>query len=299
MRVIISGASGLIGKALSGRLQQEGARVAPLVRDDAVGEDSDGILWRPDANTIQEDALEGAHSVVHLAGENIADGRWSNAKKRRIRDSRIMGTTLLCRALARRAHKPRTLICASAIGYYGSRGDDVLDESTAPGAGFLADVCREWEQAAMPAVDAGIRVVYLRSGVVLSNKGGALGKMLPLFRMGLGGPIGNGRAWMSWITLNDLVAVILHCMNDKRLAGPVNAVSPTPVTNREFTRALAKTLRRPALMPVPALMLKVVFGEMARETFLASARVMPHRLEDAGFVWRDPNIETALQHCLK
>ncbi len=299
MRVIISGASGLIGNALSGRLQQEGVRVSRLVRDASANRNPDDIPWRPDAGAIQEEALEGAHTVVHLAGENIADGRWTGVKKRRIRDSRVLGTTLLCQALARRAHKPQTLICASAIGYYGSRGEDVLDESSAPGAGFLADVCRQWEQAAAPAVEAGIPVVHLRLGVVLSKEGGALGRMLPLFRMGLGGPIGNGRAWMSWITLDDLLAIILHCMHDKRLAGPVNAVSPTPVANREFTRALAKALRRPALMPVPALMLKLVFGEMARETLLASTRVMPRRLEDAGFVWRNPDIETAFENCLK
>lgn len=299
MRVAVSGASGLVGSALARQLERQGTHVSRLVRNTAQPDGTDNIVWQPDTGQIDGAALENVQAVVHLAGENIADGRWTARKKKRIHDSRVQGTTVLCEALARLDAKPHTLICAGAVGYYGCRDDEILDESSEPGTGFLAKVCRAWEQAAAPAVEAGIRVVNLRIGLVLSAHGGALKKMLPLFRLGLGGPVGDGKAWISWIHLEDLLEIIVYCMNDKNLAGPVNAVAPQPLMNRQFARTLGKTLHRPALIPAPAWALKAVFGEMARETLLSSVRVLPRRLEDAGFVWRFPDIASALQACIE
>jgi hypothetical protein len=244
--------------------------------------------------------LEGLDAVVHLAGENIASGRWNAARKAAIRDSRVIGTRLLCEALAGLARPPKTIVCASAIGYYGDAGEDALTEESPAGPGFLPEVCREWEAASGPAARKGIRVVVLRIGVVLSPNGGALSRMLPLFRKGLGGVIGSGRQFVSWVALDDLPLIILHALQCGFLRGPVNAVAPRPVTNREFTEALGKALSRPTPLPVPAFALRLaVGGEMADALLLASARVVPCRLEETGYRFRFPELGGALRHLLR
>ena len=243
-------------------------------------------------------ALEGIDGVVHLAGENIADGRWTEAKQRRIRDSRIDGTRLLCERLAQAEDKPSVLVCASAVGFYGDRGDEPLDERSARGSGFLAEVCEAWEEACQPARDAGIRVVNLRIGVVLSADGGALAKMLPPFRFGLAGKLGNGKQWMSWISLDDLVGAIDHALTHEEIEGPVNAVSPNPVTNAEFTSALGRVLSRPTALTMPAIGARVVFGKLADELLLSSIRAQPRALLASGFRFEHPDLETALRQAL-
>ena len=254
--------------------------------------------WDPAKGEVDAAGLEGLDAVVHLAGENIASGRWNAVRKAAIRDSRVNGTRLLCDALAGLARPPKTLVCASAIGYYGDRGEELLTEESSPGTGFLPEVCREWEAASEPAARKGIRVVTLRIGVVLSPKGGALSRMLPLFRAGLGGVIGNGRQYVSWIALDDLVGIVLHALQSGELRGPVNAVAPVPVTNRELTEALGKVLSRPTLLPVPAFALRLAVGEMADALLLASARVVPRRLEETGYRFRFPELGGALRHLL-
>ncbi len=301
MRFLVSGASGLIGSALVDRIRiaqgaTAGGGSAPdeilrLVRAPAGG---DAIVWEPLANRLDGRALEGVDVVVHLAGESIARGRWHAAKKTRILESRVCGTELLVRTLAGLRRPPAVLLSASAIGYYGDRGDEEIDESSAAGHGFLAEVCRQWEEATCPAAEAGIRVVLGRIGVVLARQGGALAKMLPLFRLGLGGTLGSGRQPVSWITCNDLVRAILAAIENPALQGPVNLVAPEPVTNRRFTQALASAVRRPALLPVPALALRMAMGEMADAMLLSGARVVPRRLLAAGFRFDDPQIEQAL-----
>jgi len=293
--VVVSGASGMVGAALTSFLTAGGHRVRRLVRR----EPGDGeIRWRPAAGEIDVAALEGADVVVHLAGAGIADTRWTPARKALIRDSRVDGTRTLCEALAKLERKPRVLISASAIGWYGDRGDALLDEESAPGEGFLADVCRGWEDETRPASEAGIRVVNLRIGVVLHPQGGALAKMLPPFRLGAGGPIGGGRQWMSWITLDDLVGAVHHLMFAEDARGPVNAVAPEPVTQRGFAKALGRALRRPAFLPLPALAVRALFGEMGEATVLASQRVRPGRLSELGFAFESPELEPALRGLL-
>jgi uncharacterized protein (TIGR01777 family) len=243
--------------------------------------------------------LEGFDAVIHLAGENVGAGRWTAARKAAIRDSRVNGTRLLCETLAGLARPPKTLLCASAIGIYGDRGEDPLTEESSPGTGFLAEVCREWEAASVPAARKGIRVVVLRIGVVLSAKGGALSRMLPLFRAGLGGVIGNGRQYVSWVAIDDLVGIVLHALRSGELCGPINAVAPRPVTNRELTEALGKALSRPTPLPVPAFALRLAVGrEMADALLLASARVVPRRLEETGCTFRFPELGGTLRHLL-
>jgi uncharacterized protein (TIGR01777 family) len=241
--------------------------------------------------------LEGLDAVVHLAGENVA-GRWTRAKKARIRDSRVRGTRLLAEALARSRRPPKVLACASAVAYYGDRGEEVLRESSPPGRGFLAEVCRAWESATAPAAERGIRVVNLRFGLVLSRAGGALGRMLPVFRVGLGGRLGDGRQYWSWVALDDCVAAIGHALASQGLAGGVNVVAPHPVTNAELTAALGGVLSRPAPLAVPAFAARLAFGEMAREVLLASARVEPARLLAGGFRFRFGRVRPALEHVL-
>jgi len=240
---------------------------------------------------------EGCDGVVHLAGENIA-GRWTPAKKRKIHESRKRGTQTLCDALAPMAKRPRVLVCASAIGIYGDRGEEWITEESETGRGFLADVCRDWEAATESAARAGVRVVNLRIGVVLSPRGGALGKTLLPFKLGVGGVVGDGRQYWSWIEIDDLVAVILHALTDERLRGPVNAVAPNPVTNREYTKTLGRVLRRPTMLPLPAFVARLAFGEMADAVLLAGARVQPKRLQAAGYRFRFPQLEGALRHLL-
>ncbi len=299
MRVAISGAGGLIGTAVRQRLEAEGASVVWLTRSgSAAPEGAQCIRWDPERRRIDADGLAGCDAVVHLAGENIASGRWSAARKRAIRDSRVLGAALLSETLAHLDRMPKTLVCASAVGYYGNRGDEELDETSSPGQGFLAEVCRDWEAAVAPAAAAGIRVVRLRIGMALSSRGGALARMAPLFRMGLGGPLGDGRAWISWISLYDLAELVAHCLRDAAATGPINAVSPHPVRNRDFARALGAALRRPAVLPAPAPAIRLLFGEMGRELLLSSARVLPRRLEALGFRFRHDDIEGALRACV-
>jgi uncharacterized protein len=298
MRVAITGSTGLIGSEVASVLSATGHEVVRLVRRaPAPGEKA--VRWDPEKGKIDAAGLEGLEAVVHLAGENIASGRWNAARKTAIRDSRVNGTRLLCDALAGLACPPKTLVCASAIGYYGDRGADVLTEESPPGAGFLPEVCREWEAAAEAARRKGVRVVALRIGVVLSPKGGALPRMLPLFRMGLGGVIGGGRQYVSWVANDDLPQIILHALQHGDLSGPVNAVAPRPVTNREFTKTLGKALSRPTPLPVPDFALRLAVGrEMADALLLASARVVPRRLEETGYPFRFPEFGGALRHLL-
>lgn len=297
MRILVSGATGLIGTAFTGRLDQDGHEVWRLTR--RADGNSRSILWEPGGGTLDPSVLEGIDAVIHLAGESVASGRWTTAKKARIRDSRVDGTTQLCEALAAMPRRPHSLLCASAIGYYGSRGDEGLDETAQAGTGFLAEVCVAWERATEPAAAAGIRVVNTRFGIVLSREGGALQAMLTPFRLGLGGRIGDGRQYMSWITLDDAVGALTHVLDNPDVSGPVNVVAPNPVTNEGFTRDLAAALRRPAVMPLPAFAARLALGKKAEELLLASQRVVPARLEGSGFTWAHPDLPAALKHVLE
>ena len=298
MRIAVTGSSGLVGSAVVTALVESGHEVVRLVRrDPAQGEKA--VRWDPETGFVDTAGLEGLDALVHLAGENIASGRWTAARKDAIRNSRVKGTRLLCDALAGLSDPPKTLVSASAIGYYGDRWEDILTEESPAGKGFLPDVCREWEAASVPAVRKGIRVVTLRIGVVLSPKGGALSRMLPLFRAGLGGVIGGGRQYLSWVALDELPFIVLHALQCADLVGPVNAVTPHPVTNREFTQALGNALSRPTPFPVPAFALRLAVGrEMADALLLASARVFPRRLEATGYRFRFPELGEALRHLL-
>ncbi len=297
MKILITGSTGLIGSALVSSLTAGGHTVRRLLRPSRQPAGSDAV-WDPSAGTLEPQVFEGIDAVVHLAGENIAGGRWSSRRKARIRDSRVNGTRLVSEALARLSNPPAVWICASAIGYYGNRGDTILNEGSPAGSGFLPDVCREWEAATKAALQKGVRVVNLRIGVVLSPAGGALAKMLPPFKMGVGGKVGDGKQFMSWIALDDVVGTILHVLTHERLTGPVNAVSPNPVTNLQFTRTLGRVLRRPTIFPMPALAARMAFGEMADELLLSSTRVQPARLTGSGFQFRYASLESALRHLL-
>jgi len=293
-RFLLSGASGLLGVAVRNSLLHSGAEVLQLVRRAPLGPRE--VQWYPGrADAAPEGlALEGLAGAIHLSGANVAEHRWTPAYRREMWSSRVESTRALCAVLRRLEQPPRVLLVASATGIYGDRGDEVLDESSPPGVGFLADLCREWEEAAAPARESGIRVVHLRFGVVLAREGGALKKMLPAFRLGLGGRMGSGRQWMSWIALDDAVGAMRFLLRDESVAGAVNLCAPESVTNAEFTRALAARLRRLAVLRVPEFALRMAFGAMADEALLASARVVPKRLMDAGFRFRYPTIETAL-----
>ena len=297
MHILVTGSTGLAGSALIPALTADGHRVSRLVRTKLNLENRDHY-WDPTSNELYSPSLEGLDAVIHLAGESIAGGRWTAARKARIRDSRVQGTSLLSQSLAKLARPPRVFVSASAIGFYGDRADEILTEESSPGSNFLAGVCREWESAAAPAAQHGIRVVTLRFGMVLSSKGGALAKMLTPFRMGVGGVVGNGKQYMSWIAIDDLVSVIIHALKTDGLKGPVNAVAPNPVTNAEFTKALGRALRRPTIFPMPAFAARLAFGEMADELLLASARVVPTKLQASGFEFRHPNIESAFTSLL-
>jgi uncharacterized protein len=298
MRVAVSGSTGLVGSEVVTVLSAGGHDVVRLVRRvPAPGEKA--VRWDPEKGEVDAAGLEGLDAVVHLAGENVGSGRWTAARKAAIRDSRVKGTRLLCEALAGLGRPPGTLVCASAVGYYGDRGEEVLTEESPPGAGFLPGVSREWEAASRAASRKGIRVVTLRIGMVLSPKGGALARMLPLFRAGLGGVIGGGRQYVSWVALDDLPLIILHAFQHRDLSGPINAVAPRPVTNREFTEALGKALSRPTPLPVPAFALRLaVGGEMADALLLSSARVVPKRLIDTGYTFLSPELEPTLRRLL-
>jgi uncharacterized protein len=294
--VAITGASGLIGRLLTETLRARGTRVRPLVRREASG---DQIHWDPAQGTVDREALEGASAVIHRAGENVGAGRWSEARKKRILDSRVQGTGLIASCVAQMSIRPACLISASAVGWYGSRGDETLDETASGGDDFLAGVCAQWEASTQAASDAGIRVVHARMGVVLDPEGGALAKMLLPFKMGAGGRVGDGHQWMSWISRPDVVNALIHLMNDETMRGPVNIVAPKPVTNVTFTRALGKALRRPTLFPVPAMAIKTMFGEMGEATVLASQRALPGKLTAAGFAFEHSTVDAALKAALR
>jgi len=295
MNIVVTGSSGLIGSALVKFLTSAGHEVTRLVRSKTKQLPRE-TLWNPAIGAIDLAGLEGMDAVVHLAGENITAGRWTKRRKAKIHDSRIQSTRLLSESLASLTQPPTVLASASAVGYYGDRGEELLDEASEVGSGFLAAICREWEEATQPAAQAGIRVVHLRFGMVLSGSKGALAKMLTTFRLGLGGRMGSGRQYVSWIALNDVVGAIHHCLTCESLHGSVNLVSPNPVTNREFTTCLAKVLKRPALIPIPTVVLRLVLGEMGNELLLASARVQPTRLLATDYEFRYPELEDALKH---
>jgi uncharacterized protein len=297
LSVAISGSSGLIGSSVSRFLIAQGHRVVPMVRRTA--EEGAEISWDPTTGKLDPTDFEEIDAVVHLAGAGIADKRWTPARKELIRSSRVLGTRLLCERLAACSRPPQVVVCASAIGYYGDQGDKILDESSERGKGFLADVCSEWESTAQPAIDAGIRVVFARIGIVLSSSGGALKKMLLPFRCGLGGRIASGRQYWSWVSLEDVVGAIYHSIETESLAGVINVVSPEAVTNSEFTQMLARVLRRPAMLPMPSIAARLILGEMAEELLLSSANVRPQRLLETGYHFRHPRFEKCLQDLLK
>lgn len=297
MKILVSGSHGLVGKALTSSLTEDGHEVVPLVRrEHAFG--SPEVEWYPDQGRIDASHLEGIDAVVHLAGDNIAAGRWTKEKKRIIRESRVQGTSLLSDTLASLSRPPLVFISASAIGFYGNRGDESLTEQSAPGHDFLAKVCLDWEAAAKSAVEKGIRTVHTRFGVILDAREGALAKMLPPFRASLGGKVGGGKQWMSWIALDDVVGGLKFLLADKSIAGPVNLVTPNPVTNAEFTSTLGRVLSRPTIFPMPAFAARLAFGEMADALLLSSQRVDPAVLEDKGFLFSWPTLEPALRHIL-
>ncbi|MEM9345048.1 MAG: TIGR01777 family oxidoreductase [Planctomycetota bacterium] len=298
MRIAVSGSTGLVGSALCEALQTQGRDVKPIIRGKATNPNE--IAWDTTNNMFDAKALSACDAVVHLAGENIM-GRWTKEKKKRIYDSRIDSTRGLAQTLAGIKDGPRTLIVASASGYYGYNGHDTpRTEDDPPGDGFLAEVCVDWEAAADPAREAGIRVVHPRIGIVLSPYGGALQQMLPPFKLGLGGPIGNGEQMMSWVALHDLIRILIYCIDTPAISGPVNAVAPDPVSNREFTKALGRVIKRPTVLPVPRFAPKLLFGkDCAEATALGSFRVIPKRLLDVGFAFQCGNLEEALLHELK
>ena len=298
-RILVTGASGPIGAALLPSLKTSGWSVVRLVRGAAAGgsTDNEQVAWDP-AAPVAPAAVSGFDAVIHLAGESIF-GRWTAGKKARIRVSRVAGTLHLASALAQAEEKPKVFICGSAIGFYGNRGDETLREGSAPGAGFLAEACREWEEATAPAAEAGIRTAQLRTGIVLSPKGGALGAMLVPFKLGLGGRTGDGQQWMSWIDVQDMVGAIHHILKTDLMQGPINMVAPKPVRNAEFAATLASVLSRPAVFPMPAFAAKAVFGEMGEELLLGSQKVEAGKLISSGYPFRYRELRESLQHLLK
>ena len=293
-RILVSGASGPIGKALLPALKAQGSTVVRLTRGKPSGPSE--IQWDPH-QPLSPEAISGIDAVVHLAGETIA-GRWTEEKKRRIRESRVQGTKNLAESIAKATQPPGAFVCASAIGYYGNRGDEVLREDSAAGSDFLSDVCREWEAAASPVTHAGVLTSHTRFGLVLSRNGGALPQMLLPFRLGVGGRIGDGKQWWSWVDIQDLVGAIVHVLKSG-LSGPVNVVSPSPVTNAEFTKALGSVLSRPTIFPVPAFAARLAFGQMADELLLASQKVEPASLLKSGYQFKFPELEKSLRSLLE
>ena len=292
--IAVTGASGLIGRALVPALRAQGHRVLRLVRKTATS--ADEVQWDPKAGTVDLEALAGTRAVIHLAGAGVGDHRWTDAYKQEIRDSRVMGTRTIATAMAALQPKPAVLVAGSAIGWYGDTGDRAVDESSPAGTGFLADVVEAWEAAADPAREAGIRVVHARTGLVVAKQGGAWARLFPIFRLGLGGKLGSGRQYWSWISLRDEVSALMYLV-DSNLTGPVNLTAPNPATNAEVTAAMGKVLGRPTLFPVPAVALKTALGEFSTE-ILSSARVLPKVLEQAGFQWQDRDIASAISTAL-
>ena len=293
MKIAIAGASGLVGRALVSHLRAGGAEVLRLVRRPVAA--GDEVEWDPSAGRLDVEKLATCDALVNLAGENIAEGRWTSARKRALRSSRLDSTRLLAATIARGAWRPSVWINASAVGFYGSRGDEWLDEASAAGSGFLAELCRDWEAVTTPVAAAGVRVVNLRLGVVLTPEGGALAKMLPWYRRGVGGPVGDGQMWVSWIALEELCRVFESALSDSALCGPVNAVSPQPVRQAELAAALGRALGRPAVARTPAMLVRLLFGEMGEATVLASQRVRPAALERSGFAFRQGDLDAVLQ----
>ncbi|MCI5157936.1 MAG: TIGR01777 family protein [Candidatus Electrothrix sp. AUS1_2] len=298
MNILISGASGFIGTEVTRFLTEQGHSMLPLRRHtDSTGRTADRTpSWDIERKIVRVDAEEKIDAVVHLAGENVAQGRWTAAKKKRILRSRVDGTRLLAEFFAAAAYKPRLMISASAIGFYGERGKKKLDEGSGKGTGFLSDVAAVWEEATRPAAEAGIRVVNTRFGMVLSPDGGALAKMLPPFKMGLGGTLGDGMQYMSWVSMQDVVRAFGHIIRHEELSGPVNIVAPRPITNREFTRTLGRVLRRPTFFPVPKFLLSCLLGEMTKELLLAGVRVYPRKLQESGYIFARPDLASALRN---
>ncbi|MEA2204249.1 MAG: uncharacterized protein QOE77_1025 [Blastocatellia bacterium] len=297
MKLLMAGATGLVGTALKPALDKKGIGVTDLVRTEpniALPE----IEWHPNKGEIDPSQIEGFDAVINLAGESIAEGGWTDEKKKRIRDSRVDGTRLLSETFAKLSAPPKVFLCASATGIYGNRGDEILDEDSAPGKGFLAEVCREWEEATEPAINAGVRVVKLRFGPIFSSKGGMLEKLLTPFKLGVGGKIGSGKQYLSWVTIDDVVGAVVFALENERVHGPINIATPNPSTNVEFTKAMGKVLSRPTIFAVPEFAARLAFGEMADEMLLTSQRVLPKRLSEAGFKFQYPVLEAALRHVL-
>ncbi|PYS21840.1 MAG: TIGR01777 family protein [Acidobacteria bacterium] len=296
MKIAIAGASGLVGSALIPRLEADGGEIIRLVRDTPRANE---VEWHPNQDEIDPAKLNGFGAIINLAGENVAEGRWTDEKKRRIRDSRVNGTHLLSEAIAKTPQKPQVFLCASATGIYGDRGDEILVEQSESGGGFLAGVCREWEKATEPASKAGVRVVNFRFGPILARAGGMMEKMLTPFKLGLGGKIGSGKQYISWVAIDDAVSAILLALKDGSIRGPLNVVSPNPVTNEEFTKTLGEVLSRPTVMAMPAFAARLAFGEMADEMLLVSQRVVPKKLNAAGFEFQYRELEPTLRTYLE
>ncbi|HYJ92311.1 MAG TPA: TIGR01777 family oxidoreductase [Pyrinomonadaceae bacterium] len=297
MKILITGATGLIGSALQKSLRDGGHDL--LLASRKPPKNDNFIQWDVSEGFAEPEKLEGVHAVIHLAGENLSGLRWTDEKKKAIRDSRILGTRNVVDTISNLKQRPQILIAASAVGFYGDRGDDIMTETSSPGKNFLADVCREWEAESRRAEDSGIRTVLLRTGIVLSKDGGALGTMLTPFKFGLGGVVGSGKQWMSWISLDDQIAVINYALENENIRGAVNSVSPNPVTNEEFTKAMGEVLYRPTIIPIPEFAVHLAFGEMGDALLLDSTRVIPKRLEEAGFKFKYPDLKKALQHAVE
>lgn len=296
MKIAVTGASGLVGRVVVSLLQQQGHEVCPATRKSPTGS---AVQWDPERGLVEPSRWEGLDGVVHLAGENIAAGRWTAAQKEKIRRSRVDGTRNLATGLASLARPPRVCVLASATGYYGSRGSELLTEGSASGTGFLAEVCRQWEAAAQPLLAAQIRVVQARFGIILASGGGALQKMLLPFQLGVGGRVGSGSQYWSWVSIDDVAAAIVFALQNESVRGPINVVAPESLTNADFTRVLGRVLRRPTIFPMPAFAARLALGEMADELLLASTRVAPDALQRAGFQFRHPQLEVALRAVLK
>ncbi len=297
MKVLITGASGLLGQALQESFKDKGYEMLLASRKEP--EDDRHIQWSIEGGFTDPEKLEGVDVVVHLAGENVSGLRWTDEKKKAIHDSRVLGTRNVVDAISKLKKKPKTFIASSAIGFYGERGDEEVVESSAAGDNFLAGVCKEWEAESRRAEDAGIRTVLLRTGIVLSKDGGALATMLLPFKMGVGGVVGSGKQWMSWISLDDEIAIINYCIENENIRGAVNAVAPNPVTNLEFTKTLGEVLYRPTFLPLPEFAVSMIFGEMGDALLLASTKVIPKRLEDAGFEFKYPELKPAIEHAVR
>ncbi len=297
LKIVISGSSGLVGSSLAPFLTTGGHRVTRLVRRKPV-QGKNESYWDPYKKIIDRDIFNGADAVIHLSGDNIGSGLWTKEKKKIILESRIVPTSLIAETCAGVRKPPGVFISASAMGYYGSRGDEVLTEESGPGSGFLPEICTRWEASAAPAEKKGIRTLFMRLGVVLSPEGGALKRLLLPFSLGAGGRIGNGKQYLSWITIDDLLGALLHIISKEKISGPVNLVTPNPVTNREFSRILSRVLKRPAFFHLPRFLIEAVFGEMGREVLLGSTRVKPVKLEDSGYKFRNPGLEDALRYIL-